>query len=139
MSKSVAVQGCTIEYETDPSSSSLSLAATISVANAKVSSGNKKAYKDKITVTIASGTITLNSVPAGASTATGVVPPGTIDINGTSSKNTTEGDKYVLEDDEGDATFICTFTQISGPNPIPVNVKITAKVTDAGQNVLKVT
>lgn len=139
MSKLVAVQGCTIEYETDPSSTDLSLVATISTADAKVSSGGNKAYKNKITITVSTGSITLNEIPAGASTATGVVPPGTIDISGTSEKTSSEEDVFVLQDDEGDATFVCTFTPTSGPNPVPVNVKITAKVTDAGQNVLKVT
>lgn len=139
MSKLVAVQGCTIEYETDPSSTALSLVATISTANAKVSSGGNKAYKDKITITVSAGSITLNEVPARASSATGVVPPGTIEISGTSEKTSSEGDVFVLEDDEGDATFVCTFTPISGPNPVPKDVKITAKVTSAGQNVLKVT
>lgn len=139
MSKLVAVQGCTIEYETDPSSTDLSLVATISDATTKASSGGNKAYKDKITITVSAGSITLNETPAGASTSTGTVPPGTIEISGTSEKTSSEGDAFVLQDDEGDATFVCTFTPTSGPNPIPVNVKITAKVTDAGQNVLKVT
>lgn len=139
MSKLVAVQGCTISYETDPSSVALSLVATVSIASSKASSGNKQAYKDKITITIASGSITLATPPEGASTNIGVVPGGTITIDGTSSKSTTEGDVFVLEGDEGDEDFICTFTQTSGPNPITKQFTITAKVASAGQNVLKVT
>lgn len=139
MSKLAAVQGCTIVYETDPASTSLSLSATISMASSKVSSGNKTAYKDKITITVGGGTIVATSVPAGASANTGTVPPGTITIDGTSEKTDTEGDKFVLEEDEGEADFICTFPQISGPSPIPVTYTIKAKVSSAGQNVLKVT
>lgn len=140
MSKLVAVQGCTIEYETDPANTSLSLTAEISTANAKVSSGGNKVYKDKITITISAGTITLTSVPTGASSATSIgMVGGTIDISGTSNKSTTEGDVSVLEGDEGDNTFVFNFPPSEGSSPIPVNVKITAKVTNAGQSVLKVT
>lgn len=139
MNKLVAVQGCTITYSTDPNNIGLSLSTSVSVASSKVKSGNKKAYKDKITISIVSGFITLSSPPAGASTNIGVVPEGTITIDGTSEEATTEGGVFVLQGDEGTATFVCTFTQTSGPNPIPVNVDITAKVSDAGQSVLKVT
>lgn len=139
MSKSVAVQGCTITYETDPSSLSLSLSATISQASSKVKGDGKTAYKDKITITVSGGSITATSTPAGASSPTGTVPPGTITIDGTSSKTDTEGDKFVLQGDEGDADFMCVFPQSSGPNPVTKKYNITAKVSDAGQNVLKVT
>lgn len=139
MSKLVAVQGCTIEYDLpDDSPGSVELVATVSTASSKVSSGNKTAYKDKITITVTSGSVNVSGPPSGG-TNPGAVPPGTITIDGTSSKNTTEGDKYALEDDEGEATFRCLFTPTTGTSPVPGNVKIRAKVTDAGQNVLKVT
>ena len=139
MSKLVAVQGCTIEYETDPASVSLSLSAVISTASSKVSSGNKAAYKDKITITVGGGTIVASSTPGGASSPTGTVPTGSITIDGTSEKTDTEGDKFVLEGDEGEADFICIFPPSSGSTPVTETYTITAKVTGAGQNVLKVT
>lgn len=139
MSKLVAVQGCTIEYETDPSSESLSLSVTISEADSKVSSGSKMAYKDKITITVGGGTIVASSTPSGASSPTGTVPPGSITIDGTSEKTNSEGDVFVLEEDEGEADFTCVFPQTSGPNPVTKKYTITAKVTNAGQSVLKVT
>lgn len=140
MSKLIAVQGCTIEYDSDPSSSSLELVATLSQPSQKVKSGGNGAYKDKITITIATGTITLDSPPEGASSGTSIaMVGGTIDISSSSQKATTEGDSFVLEGDEGDNTFVFTFPQSSGPNPIPADVKITAKVSDAGQNVTKAT
>ena len=139
MSKLVAVQGCTIEYETDPSSESLSLSVTVSEADSKVSSGNKTAYKDKITITVGGGTIVASSTPEGASSPTGTVPPGSITIDGTSEKTNSEGDVFVLQEDEGEADFTCVFPQTSGPNPVTKKYTITAKVTNAGQSVLKVT
>ena len=139
MSKLVAVQGCTIEYETDPASVSLSLSATISTANSKASSGNKRVYKDKITITVGGGTIVATSTPSGASSSTGTVPPGSITIDGTSEKTNSEGDKLVLQGDEGSAEFVCTFPPSSGSTPKEKTYTITAKVASAGQNVLKVT
>jgi len=139
MSKFIAVEGCTIEYDTDLSSISLSLVTTLSQPSQKVFSEGNRAYKDKITITVLSGSITLTSTPEGASSNTGTVPPGSIDITGTSEKSKTKGESFVLVDDEGSSTFVCVFPQSSGPSPIPVDVTITAKITDAGQNVLKAT
>ena len=64
---------------------------------------------------------------------------GTIDIDGTSEKSTSEGSPFVLEGDEGDNTFVFMFPPSSGSSPVPADVKITAKVKKAGQDVLKVT
>lgn len=140
MSKYIAVEGCTIEYDTDPSSTNLSLVTMLSTASQKVKSGGNGAYKDKLSITVLSGQITLTTPPSGASSGTSIaMVGGAIDIDGTSQKSTTEGDVFVLEEDEGDSTFVFTFPQQSGPSPIPANVKITAKVSKAGQNVLKAT
>ena len=140
MSKYIAVEGCTIEYDTDPSSTDLSLVTTLSAASQKVKSGGNGAYKDKLSITVLSGQITLTTPPSGASSGTSIaMVGGVIDIDGTSQKSQTEGDVFVLEEDEGDSTFVFTFPQQSGPSPIPANVKITAKVSKAGQNVLKAT
>lgn len=135
MSKLVAVQGCTIEYDLpDDATGSVELVATISTASSKLSVGGKTVYKDKITITVISGSVVLTTPPGSNP---GTVPSGSIVIDGTSSKNNTEGDKLVLEGDEGDSTFGCTFPTGSGSTT--TSVKIRAKVTGAGQNVLKVT
>ena len=139
MSKLVAVQGCTVEYDLpDDSLGSVELIAAVSTASSKVQSGGKKAYKDKITITVTGGSVSVTTPPPGG-TNPGAVPPGSIKINGTSAKNTTNGDKYVLEGDEGEATFECMFAPATGTSPVPGNVKIRAKVTSANQSVLKVT
>lgn len=139
MNKLIAVEGCTIEYSTSPDNIDLSLSTSLSAPSQKVLQKGNKAYKDKITITVLSGSITLTSTPEGASSNTGTVPPGSIDITGTSEKSKTKGESFVLVDDEGSSTFVCVFPQSSGSSPIPVDVTITAKITDAGQNVLKAT
>lgn len=140
MSKAVAVEGLEIEYSTDPGSSDLQLVTTLSQASQKVKSGGNGAYVDKLTITIATGMVTLNSPPEGASSGTSVsMVGGTIDIDGTSEKSTSEGSPFVLEGDEGDNTFVFMFPPSSGSSPVPADVKITAKVKKAGQDVLKVT
>lgn len=141
MSKLIAVQGCTIKYEIEtPDSGTVTLSATLSTADAKVKSGGNKAYKDKITITVISGSVSLDNTPSGASSGEGTVPPGSITIEGTSQKNTTSGDKFVLEDDEGSSTFSCIFpATTTPPGTIAYPVTIKAIVDDPGQNVVKVT
>lgn len=139
MSTPVAVQGCTIDYDLpDDSLGSVELAATVSTASSNVKGDGKTAYKDKITITIVSGSVNVSSPPTGG-TNPGVVPAGSIKIEGTSEKTNSEGDAFVLEGDEGEDTFQCLFTPTTGTTPVPGDVKIRAKVTSAGQNVLKVT
>lgn len=139
MSKLIAVQGCTIKYDLpeDPGGQVV-LVATVTPASSKVKAGGATAYKDKISIVVASGTVTVTQPPEGCAPQ-GVVPPGTIDISGTSQKATTEGQSFVLVDDEGDATFECVFPLSSGTDTKPGDVKIRAKVTAAGQNVTKAT
>lgn len=140
MSKLIAVEGCTIDYDTDPASTNLSLVTTLGPASQKVSSGGKKAYKDKLSIIISTGVVTLATPPEGASSGTSIaMVGGTIDIESTSQKSTTQGDAFVLEGDDGDNTFVFSFPQQSGPSPVAASVKITAKISDAGQNVLKAT
>ena len=139
MSTLVAVQGCTIEYDLpDDSLGSVELAATVSTASSKVQGDGKKAYKDKITITVTGGSVNVTTPPA-SGTNPGVVPLGSIEIDGTSEKTNSGGNAFVLEGDEGEATFQCMFPPTTGTSPVPGNVKIRAKVTSAGQNVLKVT
>ena len=139
MSELIAVQGCTIDYDLpDDSLGSVSVSATVAQASSKVRADGKTAYKDKITITVASGSVTLSSTPSGATSPTGTVPPGTITISATSEKAHTGGNDFILEEDDGDATFQCIFP---GPNgsQVPANVKIRATVSDSGQDVTKVT
>ena len=139
MSTLVARQGCTIDYDLpDDPLGSVTLVAEAVPATGKVSIKGMKAYKDKITIVVASGSVTLSSTPEGATSPTGTVPPGTIDIESTSEKAHTQGNDFVLKDDDGDSTFICIFP---GPNgsTVPSDVKIRATVTDTGQDVTKVT
>lgn len=141
MGTEVAALGCTFKYETTPSGS-VTLVATAVPPVGKTTSGGKGLYKDKITIAVVSGTVVLDSTPTAtppASSNTGMVPPGTITINGTSQKNTTEGDKYVLKGDEGSETFECTFPSETQPYVTTVMVTIKATVDDPGQNVVKVT
>lgn len=139
MNKLIAVQGCTIEYDLpDDSAGSVSLTTSVSQASGKVKAGNKQAYKDKITITVSNGDVTLSSPPEGATSPSGTVTPGSITISSTSEKTHTEGDDFVLENDDGESSFVCIFP---GPNgsQVPSNVKIRATVTDSGQNVTKAT
>lgn len=138
MSKLIAVQGCSIDYDLpDDALGSVSLVAEAAEASGKVSAGGQAAYKNQISITVTSGSVTLSSIPEGATANQGTVPPGSITITGTSTA-TTQGNKFVLQDDDGENTFACIFP---GPNgsTVPADVKIRAKVTGAGQNVTKVT
>ena len=141
MSTLIAVQGCTIKYNVkSPDSGSVSLVATLSTATGKALSSNNKAYKDKIIITVASGTVSLDNTPSGASSGDGTVTPGSITIDGTSQKSTTGGNKFVLKGDKGEFTFTCIFPASSAPPPtITYPVTIEAEVDDPGQNVVKVT
>lgn len=139
MSKLIAVQGCTIEYDLpDDALGSVSLAATVPPAAGKVRAKGKTAYKKEIVIAVTSGSVSLSSTPSGATSSSGTVPPGSIKIEATSSKATTGGDSFVSKDDEGESTFICIFPGPEG-STVPADVKIRAKVTDAGQDVTKVT
>lgn len=142
MSTLIAVQGCTIKYSIKtPDSGTTSPVATLSAADAKARSGGNKAYKDKITITIASGTVSLDNTPPGASSGEGtIIEPGTIDIDSTAQKASSGGDKLVLKGDKGSATFNCLFqATTTPPGTITYPVTIEAEVDDPGQNVVKVT
>lgn len=142
MSKLVAVEGCTIDYSIDGDPlGSVELLTQIVPSQSKVSAGGAKTYVDKLSITVLSGTVTLSSTPEGASASTGTITsplPGTIDVSGTSEKATSEGKASVLLNDEGSATFVCAFPA-SPSGTVPSDVTIKATVTDAGQNVTKVT
>lgn len=142
MSKLVAVQGCTFKYEPDPGGS-VELAVRVPSASSKTSSGGNKAYTDKITIAVLSGTVVLNEIPEAtppATATTGTVPPGSITINGTSAKSKSQLKKYVLKGDEGSAVFGCVFPSASPPAYTTIaNVTIKATVDNANQSVLKVT
>lgn len=141
MSKLVAVQGCTIKYETTPSGS-VELSVTIVPATSKSSSGGNKAHSDKITINVLSGTVNLDSPPTPttppASSGQGVVPPGVIQISGTAQKADTEGKPFVLKDDNGSSVFTCVFPSEASPYTTSYPVTIKATVDDPGQNVIKV-
>jgi hypothetical protein len=139
MSKLIAVQGCTIDYDLpDDALGSVELVTEVAPATSKTSAKGNRAYKKEITIAVVSGTVTLSSTPEGATSPSGTVPPGSIKIEGSSEKATAEGDVFVVENDEGEETFTCIFP---GPNgsTVPADVKIRAKVSDAGQDVSKVT
>lgn len=139
MSKLVAVQECAFKYETTPSGS-VTLAVTVVPATGKTLSGGNRAHVDKIIINVISGTVSLNSPPAGASSGQGTVPPGSITINGTSAKSTSDMKKYVLKGDSGQSIFSCIFPSSSAPPPtIASPVTIKATVDNPNQNVVKVT
>lgn len=136
MSKEIAVQGCQVTYTVD--NGSVTLSAQLSQASGPVASNGNTAYIEKIMCTIASGTVNLNTPPGSASSGSGTVPPGQIIIEGTSQKTASEEKPFVLKEDEGKQTFMCIFPASSG-GTISAPVTIKAQVTDAGQNVVKVT
>lgn len=139
MSTLVAVQDCTIDYDLpDDALGSVELVTEVAPAAGKVSMKGKKAYNNKISIAVASGSVTLSSTPEGATGNTGTVPPGLIEIASSSEKAHTQGNDFVLKDDDGEETFVCIFP---GPNgsTVPADVKIRATVTDTGQDVTKVT
>ena len=141
MSKLVAVQNCTFKYETTPSGS-VTLAVSVVEATGKNLSGGKRAHVDEITINVLSGTVKLDSTPEAtppASSNEGTVPPGTIIINGTSLKSTTDRKKFVLKGDSGSAVFSCIFPSSTYPYTTTAAVTIKATVDDTNQNVLKVT
>jgi len=142
MSTEVAVQGCTFKYEPTPSGS-VSLVVTPPVASSKASAKGKTAHHDKVTLSVISGTVTLDSTPSGAvppaSSNVGTVPPGTITINGTAQKAKSLGKPFVLKGDEGSAVFQCIFPSETQPYQTTYAVTIKATVDDPGQDVLKVT
>ena len=139
MSELIAVQGCTFKYETTPSGS-VTLAVTVVPATGKALSGGNRAHIDKIIINVISGTVSLNSPPAGASSGQGTVPPGSITISGTSVKSTSDMKKYVLKGDNGQNIFSCIFPSSSAPPPtIASPVTIKATVDNPNQNVVKVT
>lgn len=137
MSTEIAVQGCSFTYETTPSGS-VELAATAAPASSKVKAGGATAYKKQIVITVASGSVNLDSLPANVQNP-GVVPPGSITISGSSQKTDSEGDAFVLKGDDGSASFECTFTMTVSPYSTVIPVTIKATVNDPGQNVVKVT
>lgn len=137
MGKLIAVQGCTLKYEPTVSGS-VELVATIASATGKVSSGGNKAYRKQIVVTVVSGSVSLDTLPTGVSNP-GVVPPGTIVINGTSQKAKTEEDSFVLKEDEGEAEFQCVFPTSTSPYSTEIPVTIKAIVDNPGQNVINAT
>lgn len=147
MSKLVAVQGCTINYDLpDDPLGVASPVVTVLPAQSPVKGGGKTAYTDKIPITVTGGSVTVSSPPSGAISPTGTVSGGTINISGSAQTADSKGNYFVLEGDEGESTFACIFT---GPNgsQIPANIKIRAKVMQSvpgtsigpGQSVLKVT
>ena len=139
MSKLIAVQDCTIDYDLpDDALGSVSLVTEVAPATSKTLAKGNRAYKKEIVIAVVSGSVTLSSTPEGATSPSGTVPPGSIKIEGSSEKSTTGEDVFVVENDEGEETFVCVFP---GPNgsTVPADVKIRAKVSDAGQDVSKVT
>lgn len=139
MGKLIAVEGCTIDYDLpDDALGSVSLVTNLSAAKAKVSSRGNRAYSGEITISVVSGSVNVTTPPEGG-TNPGTVPPGTIKISGSAQKSGSKGEPFVLQDDDGDFTFVCAFPASSGTGTVPGDVKIRATVTDAGQNVLKVT
>lgn len=136
--KKVAVKGCTITYSIQ--AGTVSITGNVIDPSSDVSSQNKTAFKDKITVTVTAGSVVLLALPAGAASPEGkLTVGGNIEIEGTSSKTSTDGEVFVVEGDEGSESFTFSFPQMAGPLPITQSIKVTAKVTNAGQNVLNVT
>lgn len=139
MSTLVAVQGCTFKYETTPHGT-VTLVVAVVPASGKASSGGNKTHTEKITINVISGSVSLDSPPAGASSGQGTVPPGTIVINASAQKASSGTSKFVLKGDSGQSVFPCIFPSSSTPPPtISSPVTIKATVDDPGQNVLKVT
>lgn len=139
MSTLVAVQGCTFKYETIPHGTA-TLVVEVVPASGKASSGGNKAHTEKITINVISGSVSLDAPPEGASSGQGTVPPGTIVIDATTQKASSETLKFVLKGDSGQNVFSCIFPSSSAPPPtISSPVTIKAMVDDPGQNVLKVT
>lgn len=138
MGKLIAVQGCSVAYSI--SGGTCSISGTISPGDAKIAVEGNKAYKEKLTINVTSGSCTLLTPPPGAQNPQGTMyMGGSLTIDGTSQKTKTEGESLVLEGDQGSQSFTFLFPQISGPSPISVDIEITAKVDDPGQNVVNVT
>lgn len=134
-----AVQGCTITYSVD--GGTVSVVSTVSPASSKTSSGGNKFYHDKITIAVNMGTsVVLSTPPASAASGSGTLTtPGTITIDASTQKATTSGKGFVCKGDEGSATFTFAFPAASGTGTVPGSVEITAKVSDASQNVVNAT
>lgn len=141
MSKAIAVDGCTLQYSLDTGMGTVSVSsATITPPTGKVKCKGKVAFHNKLTVIISQSSVVLTASPAGAVSPTSAAQPApaTINISGTSSKAKTMGDSFVLEGDEGSVSISYLFP---GPNGTQVSSSVTvhAKVSDAGQSVVKVT
>lgn len=139
MSKPIAVQGCTIGYSVD--GGTVSVVGEVSAASSHNSVNGNKCYIKNITVDILAGTtVLLTTPPEGAASGSGtLVLPGTITISGTSSKTSDGENAFVLQDDDGSASFQFAFPASSGTNPVTSDVTIKAEVSKAGQNVVNVT
>ena len=134
--KKIVVEGCTITYSI--STGSVSINGVVVKPSSDVSVQKKTAFKDKLTINVISGNVVLLSPPTGAASPEGeLTVGGNIEIEGTSSKTSTDNKSFILEGDEGSASFVFSFPQMAGPLPITQSIKVTAKVTDAGQNKVK--
>ena len=133
--KKIVVEGCTITYSI--SNGSVSINGVIVKPSSDASVQKKTAFKDKLIINVISGKVELLSTPTGAASPIGETVGGNIEIEGTSSKTSTDNKSFVLEGDEGSSSFVFSFPQMAGPFPITQSIKVTAKVTDAGQNKVK--
>ena len=137
----LAVKGCTITASLETGKGSI-VASPITVVNQpsdKNLVGSNGIYFDKITAQLpATTTVTLTSMPEGASSPTSVPlgAPETIDIKGTADNILDSSDKKAVQkDDDGDKTITFKFMDTSSP-PTPsvtAQVKVIVKVTNAGQ------
>lgn len=140
----LAVQGCTVKASLETGKGSITTSPQITTSPSSDNfADNKGIYFDKVSVMIPSGTtVTLTSLPAGASSPTSIplVDPATIDIEGTADNILDGSDKKALQqDDEGSDTITFYFPDTATP-PTPSiskEVKVIVKITNAGQTVVE--
>lgn len=134
-----AVQGCTIQYSI--SGGTVSVTGTVANASSKCKSGNNQLYRKELKITVSAVSVVLLSPPAGASstTGTGVGPFSSFTISASTEKTSDRDENFVCEGDADTQSFKFMFPQASGPNPISVDIDVTAKVSSANQNVVKAT